>query len=60
MSGACSTKGGDEERMQGFDGNARRKETTRKEECSMEWFDLAQDRDQWRPLVMAIVKLWVQ
>jgi hypothetical protein len=26
---------------------------------SMDWFDLAQDRDQWRALVNMIMNLWV-
>jgi hypothetical protein len=26
---------------------------------SMDWIDLAQDRDQWRALVKMVVNLWV-
>jgi hypothetical protein len=25
----------------------------------MDWIDLAQDRDQWRPLVNTVMNLWV-
>jgi len=25
----------------------------------MDWIDLAQDRDRWRPLVNAVMNLWV-
>jgi hypothetical protein len=59
MGRACSTKGGEEECVQGFGGKAGRKETTGKTRCEdfrmdlreigwggMDWIDLAHDRDQ--------------
>jgi hypothetical protein len=29
------------------------------ERDGMDWVDLAQDRDQWRPLVNTVMNLWV-
>jgi hypothetical protein len=64
-----------EESVQGFDGKARRKETTwtprrgwedgirmdLRETCwkSGEWIQLAQDRDRWRAFVIGVMNLRV-
>jgi hypothetical protein len=54
----------EEECIQGFGGEARRKETTKKDLREtgwggMDWIDLAQDRDQWRALVNTVMDLRV-
>jgi hypothetical protein len=61
-----------EESVQGFGGKARRKETTWKTKAdgirmdlretgwrSVEWIQMAQDRDRWRALVNTVMSLRV-
>jgi hypothetical protein len=66
---------GEEECVQGFDGKARRKETTGRPRHrwedgirmdlreigwgSVEWIHLAHDRDWWWAVVNTVMKLWV-
>jgi hypothetical protein len=64
MGGACSTNGGEEERVYVVGGKARGKETTRRTKTEVvgyrmdlvevgwgyDWIGLAQDRDRWRDL----------
>jgi hypothetical protein len=72
---ACSANGGEEECIQDIGGKTRMKETTRKNRSrwvdnikmelreigwdGMVWIDLAQDTDQWRALVNAVMNLRV-
>jgi len=75
MDGACSTYGGEERLIQGFDGvnwgkepfgrPRRRWEDNIKMDLQevgcggMDWIELAQDRDRWRALVNAVMNLRV-
>jgi hypothetical protein len=69
MGGACSTNGGEEERVYIVGGKARGKEATRKTNIRMElaevgwgdvdWIGLAQDRYRWRALVNSVLNLRV-
>ena len=75
MGETCSTYGGEDRCMPSFGGETLRKDTTwrlrrRWEDNSkmglqevgcggMDWIELAQDRDRWRPLVSAEMNLRV-
>jgi hypothetical protein len=43
----------------GVDGRIILKLIFKKWDGSMDWIELAQDRDRWRVLVNAVVNLWV-
>jgi hypothetical protein len=68
MGGACSTNGGENERVQ-VGGKARGKEATRKANIridlvevgwgDVDWIGLAQDMDRWRALVNSALNLRV-
>jgi hypothetical protein len=67
MGEACSACGGEKRCIQGFGGETRGKETTWEDNIkldfqevggeSMDWIELAQDRDRWRALVNAAMNL---
>jgi len=73
--GACSACGGGERRVQGFGGKPEGKRPLgrprrrwknnikldlQEVDCgTMDWIELAQDKDRWRELVNAVMKLWV-
>jgi hypothetical protein len=75
VGGTCGTHGGGEECVQGLDGKARRKEPLGGPRCrwedvirmdlreigwgSVDWIQLAQDRDRWRALVNTVMNLRV-
>jgi hypothetical protein len=75
MDRVCSTHGGGEECIQGFDGKARRKVTRGRSRSrwednikmglreigwgGMDWIRQAQDGDQWRALVNTVMNLRV-
>jgi hypothetical protein len=75
MGSACSTHGSEEECIQDFGGNARRKETTGKTQTWVEdnvkmrlreigwgvvgWINLVQYRDKWRALLNTVLNLQV-
>jgi hypothetical protein len=75
MRGACSSEGEGERRVQGFGGEPEGKRTLERPRCrwednikmdpqevgcgSMDWVELAQDRDRWRALVNAVMNLRV-
>jgi len=72
--GACSTYGGEERCTQGFGGETEEKIPLgsldvdgriilkwifRKWDGGMDWIDLSQDSDRWRPLINAVINLRV-
>ena len=75
MSGACSTYGGGERRIQGFGGETGGKESLERPRRrwednikmnlqeigggGMDWIELAQYRDRWRALVAEVMNLRV-
>jgi hypothetical protein len=75
MSWACSRCGGEKRCIRGLVGKPEGKRPLGKprrkwevnitihcSECGVggkDWIDLAQDRDRWRALVNAVMKLWV-
>jgi hypothetical protein len=75
VGGTCGTHGRGQKSAQGFDGKARRKEplgrprrrwedgiriNLREIGCgSVDWIQLAKDRDRWRVLVNTVMNLWV-
>ena len=75
MRRACSTNGVDEEFIQNIGGKARKKEITMKTKTKqgvnikmnlreigsggMDWIELAQDRAQWKALVIMVMNLRV-
>jgi hypothetical protein len=75
MGGACSTRGGDESRIQGFGGESEGKRLFVRPRARWEdnikmdiqevgcggnnWVDVAHDRDRWRALVNVIMNLRV-
>jgi hypothetical protein len=71
MGGTCGTHGRGQKIVQGFGGKDRRNEKRRRwdegirmdlretEWRSVEWIQLAQDRDRWQTLVNTVMNLWV-
>jgi hypothetical protein len=75
VGGTCGTHGREEECVQGFGGKARRRERSlgrprsrwedgirmdlRETRVSVEWIQLAQDRDRWRALVNTVMNLQI-
>jgi hypothetical protein len=75
MGRACSTNGGDEDTYRILVGKPEGKRSLERPRCrwvdnikiylreigwdGMHWFDLAQDRDQWRALVNTVMNLRV-
>jgi hypothetical protein len=69
VGGTCGTHRAGEECVQGFDGKSRRKENPWKDGISMnlreigwgsvDWIQLAQDRERWRVLVNTVMNLRV-
>jgi hypothetical protein len=75
VGGTCGTHGSGEECVQGFDGKAQRKRLLGRPRRrwengirmnlretgwgSVDWIQLAQDRDRWRALANTVMNLWV-
>jgi hypothetical protein len=73
MSGACSTNGGEEERILFIGGKSRRRRSLERPRCrwvdntkmdfvelgwgAVDWIILAQDRGRWRALVNSVLNL---